>query len=84
MLGVAYGTNLAVVFYAVIVLRQIFAVEVLSPGWLSVRLLSWLGTIAATGGAAIMWLNLRSFGPVLDGDTQSGMAVGAACRCMPC
>ena len=78
VLGVAYGTNLAVVFYAVIVLRQIFAVEVLSPGWLSVRLLSWLGTIAATGGAAIMWLNLRSFGPVLDGDTQSGMAVGAA------
>ena len=37
MLGVAYGVNLAVVFYALIVLRQMLAVEVLSPGWVSVR-----------------------------------------------
>ena len=47
VLGVAYGANLTVLFYALIVLRQILAVEVLSPGWLSVRLLSWLCTIAA-------------------------------------
>ena len=38
--GVAYGANLTVAFYALIVFRQILAVEVLSPGWLSVRLLS--------------------------------------------
>ena len=49
VLGVAYGANLTVGFYALIVLRQILAVEVLSPGWLSVRLLSWLCTIAAGG-----------------------------------
>ena len=49
VLGVAYGANLTVLFYALIVLRQILAVEVLSPGWLSVRLLSWLCTIAAGG-----------------------------------
>ena len=53
VLGVAYGANLTVAFYALIVLRQILAVEVLSPGWLSVRLLSWLCTIAA-GGATLM------------------------------
>ena len=47
MLGAAYGLNLTAVFYALIVIRQILAVEVLSPGWLSVRLLSWLFTIAA-------------------------------------
>ena len=77
-LGVAYGANLTVVFYALIVLRQILAVEVLSPGWLSVRLLSWLGTIAAGGGAALMWMNLRGFSPVLDPESSSRMAVGAA------
>ena len=78
VLGLAYGANLTVVFYALIVLRQILEVEVLSPGWLSVRLLSWLCTIAAGGGAAIMWLNLRGFGPVLDDATTGRMVIGAS------
>jgi hypothetical protein len=77
MQGAAYGLNLTATFYALIVFRQILAVEVLSPGWLSVRLLSWLFTIAAAGGAAIMWLNLRGFGPVLDVETSRRMAAGA-------
>ena len=76
-LGVVYGANLTVLFYAVIVLRQILAVEVLSPGWLSVRLLSWLCTIAASTGATLMWMNLRSFGGVLDPLTRSRMGLGA-------
>lgn len=78
MLGLAYGANLTVVFYALIVMRQILEVEVLSPGWLSVRLLSWLSTIAAGGGAIIMWLNFRGFGPVLDEATAGRMVVGAS------
>jgi hypothetical protein len=77
MLGAAYGLNLTAVFYALIVIRQILAVEVLSPGWLSVRLLSWLFTIAAAGGASLIWLNLRGFGPVLDVETARRMAAGA-------
>lgn len=77
VVGVAYGANLTVLFYALIVLRQILAVEVLSPGWLSVRLLSWLCTIAAGVGAALMWLNLRNFGDVLDPLTRSRMGMGA-------
>ena len=76
--GVAYGANLTVAFYALIVLRQILAVEVLSPGWLSVRLLSWLCTIAAGAASALMWLNLRGFGDVLDPITRDRMFVGAA------
>ena len=76
-LGVAYGANLTVLFYALIVFRQIVAVEVLSPGWLSVRLLSWLCTIAAAGGAALMWLNLDGFGPVLDEETRRRLFAGA-------
>lgn len=78
VLGLAYGANLTVVFYALIVMRQILEVEVLSPGWLSVRLLSWLSTIAAGGGATIMWLNLRGFRPVLDEATAGHMLVGAS------
>jgi hypothetical protein len=77
VLGLAYGANLTVVFYALIVMRQILEVEVLSPGWLSVRLLSWLSTIAAGGGATIMWLNLRGFAPVLDEATRGRMVIGA-------
>jgi hypothetical protein len=78
VLGVAYGANLTVAFYALIVLRQILAVEVLSPGWLSVRLLSWLCTIAAGAGATLMWLNLLGFGDVLDPVTRDRMFLGAS------
>jgi predicted AlkP superfamily phosphohydrolase/phosphomutase len=77
VLFLAYGANLTVLFYALIVLRQILAVEVLSPGWLSVRLLSWLCTIAASGGAGLMWLNLLGFQDVLDPETRSRMFGGA-------
>ena len=78
VLAVAYGANLTVLFYALIVMRQILEVEVLSPGWLSVRLLSWLCTIAAAAGASLMWLNLLGFGDVLDRETRDRMFVGAA------
>ena len=78
VLGVAYGVNLTVAFYALIVMRQILAVEVLSPGWLSVRLLSWLCTIASATASALMWLNLRGFGDVLDPITRDRMFNGAA------
>ena len=78
VLGAAYGANLTVGFYALIVLRQILAVEVLSPGWLSVRLLSWLCTIAAGAAATLMWLNLRGFGDVLDPVTRDRMFLGAS------
>ena len=77
VLAIAYGANLTVLFYALIVLRQILAVEVLSPGWLSVRLLSWLCTIAAGAGAALMWLNLLGFGEFLDRQTRDRMFIGA-------
>src|SRR5919106_3848972 len=70
VLAIAYGANLTVLFYALIVLRQILAVEVLSPGWLSVRLLSWLCTIAAATAAVMMWLNWRGFGDALDPVTR--------------
>jgi hypothetical protein len=78
VLGVAYGANATVVFYALIVMRQILAVEVLSPGWLSVRLLSWLCTIAAGVASTLMWLNLRGFGDFLDPLTRDRMFLSAS------
>ena len=76
--AVAYGANITVAFYALIVARQILAVEVLSPGWLSVRLLSWLCTIAAAAGATVMWLNLGALGAFLDPDTRTRLVTGAS------
>ena len=83
VLGAAYGANLTVGFYALIVLRQILAVEVLSPGWLSVRLLSWLCTLAAGAASVLMWLNLRGFGTCSIPVTRDRMFLGSARRWSP-
>jgi hypothetical protein len=77
VMALAYGINLAAAFYMLIVLRQLLDTEVLSPGWLSVRLLSWLCTLAAVGSAVLMWLNLRDYGPVLDAQTVRRMTAAA-------
>lgn len=76
-LALAYGVLAAAVFFLMIATRALLASERLSPGWLSVRLLSWFCTMAAGGGAVITWLNLRGFGPVLDPETTRRMATGA-------
>lgn len=74
----AYGVHLTVVFYALIVLRQLFATEILSPGWLSVRLLAWLGTIASLVAAALLWLNLWGLRPSLDEETARRFVLAAS------
>ncbi len=76
-LGLAYGTTATMLGYAILVLRQLFAAHGLSPGWVSVRLLSWLGTFVAGSVATIMWLNLRGFGSVLDVETARRTAAAA-------
>jgi hypothetical protein len=75
--ALAYGANAILVFYALVVLRQVAAVQVLSPGWLSVRVLAWMGAIAAGLGAAVLWLNARDFAPFLDADTSRRMTLAA-------
>ncbi len=76
-LGLAYGANALVAFYALIVLRQVVAVQVLSPGWLSVRVLAWTSTIAAAAGAAVLWLNVGGFAPFLAPETARRMTLAA-------
>ena len=71
-----YGTALAVGFYSLIVVRQLFASRVLSPGWISMRILAWLGTLLSAGAALLMWHNLEVFHAVLEPEAARRMALG--------
>ena len=75
--GLFYVIHLAVVFYAVLVVRQLLARELFSPGWISVGVLAWLGALAAGAGSALMWANLSTFGLVLAPATVAAMTQGA-------
>jgi hypothetical protein len=77
-LWLSYGLHAAVFFYVVLVIRQLFAEEPLSPGWVSVKLLAWLCACCAAIAAAIAWLNLRNFRLSLTDEAARGMALGAA------
>ena len=46
--GVFYALHLTVVFYVVLVLRQLFAREVFSPAWVSVASNGWIARIPIT------------------------------------
>jgi hypothetical protein len=72
-----YGIHAAAFFYALIVLRQVIAVEVRSPGWISLRLLSPFGTIAVSMSAVVTWLNLDGFRAVIGPAAAERMHDGA-------
>jgi predicted AlkP superfamily phosphohydrolase/phosphomutase len=76
VLTMAYGIHLAVSFYVLLVLRELLGREVLSPGWLSVRLLAWMAAFTASAAAVLMWLNLRGFRLVLEEETVRRMTAG--------
>jgi hypothetical protein len=71
-----YGSVLAVAFYCLIVVRQLFASRVLSPGWISMRILAWLGTLLSAAAAFLMWHNLGVFSVVLEPEAARRMALG--------
>jgi hypothetical protein len=72
-----YGLHAAAFFYGLIVLRQLLAVEMVSPGWISLRLLAAFGTIAVSMSALVTWLNLDGFRSVLGPDAAARMTDGA-------
>jgi len=72
-----YGVHATAFFYGLIVLRQLLAVEVRPPGWISLRLLSGFGSIAISMSAIVTWLNLHGFRSVLGPDASSRMTDGA-------
>ncbi len=76
-LGMFYGVHLAVLFYVVIVLRELFASTVFSPGWISVRLLAWMGAVAAAVAAGLMWVNVGGLALALGDAAARRMTAGA-------
>ena len=76
-LGMLYGVHLAVLFYLIVVAREFFVMDMLSPGWISVRLLAWFGASLSAGAAALMWLNVEGFAPALGATAAWRMTAGA-------
>jgi len=75
--GLFYVVHLIVVFYMLLVARQLLARELFSPAWISVGVLAWLGALAAAVGSALMWANLSTFSLVLAPETVAAMTQGA-------
>jgi predicted AlkP superfamily phosphohydrolase/phosphomutase len=75
--GLFYLLHLTTVFFVLLVVRQLLARELFSPAWVSVAVLSWLGMAAAAVGAALMWVNLRTFSLVLEPDAVAALTRGA-------
>jgi hypothetical protein len=76
-IGLFYAVHLTVIFYILLVVRQILATEVFSPAWVSVGVLVWLGAAAAAAGAALIWGNLQTFTLVLEPAATREMATSA-------
>jgi predicted AlkP superfamily phosphohydrolase/phosphomutase len=76
-LSLLYGLHLAVTFYLFMVVREFFALRVLSPGWASVRVLAWMGAASAAAASVLMWLNVRGFHAALTDDASRRMTAGA-------
>lgn len=77
-LGAAYGTLAMTAFLTGLLVRQLFADEPLSPGWVSVRVLSWCGTLAASGAALVFWWHLDGYGPFLADDAVRRLTLATA------
>jgi predicted AlkP superfamily phosphohydrolase/phosphomutase len=76
-LVISYGLNATAGFYALIVLRQLLATEVISPGWISFRFLVWVCSGASMLAAILTWANLWAFAPSLEPEAVSRMTAGA-------
>ena len=84
--GLFYTFHLTVMFYVLLVLRQLLARELFSPAWLSVSVLAWLTAISASAAAVLMWRNAGASRLVVDSAAastivQSGYALIAASVC---
>src|SRR5579862_5536216 len=60
-IGLFYVVHFTVLFYVLLVVRQLLAAEVFSPAWISIGVLVWLGASASAAGAALIWSNLQTF-----------------------
>lgn len=75
--GLFYVISLSAIAYVLLLIRLIVGYELFSPAWISVKVLAWLGAIAAGSGAVVMWANLRTFSLVLEAGTARVVTQGA-------
>src|SRR5262245_42846005 len=77
-LALFYGIHLAVLFYLLMVAREVLSMSVLSPGWVSVHVLAWLSAASVSVASVLMWLNVNGFSAALDETAVRRMTAGAA------
>jgi hypothetical protein len=75
--GVFYAAHLTVIAYVILVVRQLFGRDLFSPGWTSVRTITWLGVVASAAGALVMWANVRTFALVMEAEATEALVNGA-------
>jgi hypothetical protein len=78
VLALFYGIHLAVLFYLLMVAREVVSLVALSPGWVSVRVLAWLAAALSALASLMMWLNVDGFSLALGESAARRMFAGAA------
>jgi predicted AlkP superfamily phosphohydrolase/phosphomutase len=76
VITVSYGLHIAVVSYALYVVR-IAIVEPSSPGWISLRLLTWSAAALSGTAAVITWLHALGLQNALDARALPGIVYAA-------
>jgi hypothetical protein len=77
-IGLFYLIHFTALFYVLLVLWQLFAREVFSPAWISVRVLARLAALSAAAAALLVRANVRTFDIVLEPETVKSMMDGTA------
>ena len=72
-----YGFYLSAAIYFLVLVRELLASRPLSPAWLSVRLLAWLGAAGAASAALVTWANLKGFRAMLSDAAAEHLRQGA-------
>ncbi len=73
----SYGVHVAVLLYVAYVVRQLFGSEPISPGWISLRLLTWSAALLAGVASLLSWLNASGFRTALDAGTVTALTRAA-------
>lgn len=66
VMALTYGAHIAVVSYVLYVIRQIALAEPSSPGWISLRLMSWSAAALSGTAAVVTWLHASGLQNTLD------------------
>ena len=82
-LALFYAPHVTILLYAMLIGREALARRPLAPGWLSIRILSWVGLLVVAAAAALMWANFVGYELALDDDSRRrlGAAAGATTLC---